>query len=73
MATGDGDISGESTVVGNVVTLGTDYITKEAIEIHLNGIKLEKGVQAIYSSGKLSINIPMDPGDRLIVRSEESI
>ncbi len=70
---GDGDTSGTATTSGDSVTIPSDYLGNHVIEFYLNGILLEKGVQILHTGGKININIPLDPQDRLIVKSEESI
>lgn len=73
LVTGGGDASGAAVPTGDSVTIPADYITNDAVELYLNGLRLEKGVQIIHTTGKITINIPLDPADRIIVKSEEDL
>ena len=70
---GSGSISGASTFSGDSTVIPADYINKQSVDFYLNGVRLEKGVQVIYSAGKLTFNIPLDPQDRIKIWSEEVI
>jgi len=65
--------TGTATCSGDSITIPTDYVTNKSISFYLNGLHLEKGVQVIHSSGSITINIPLDPLDRIIVNSEADI
>jgi len=65
--------TGTATCSGDSIILASDYVTDKSVSFYLNGLHLEKGVQVIHSSGSITINIPLDPLDRIIVNSEADI
>ena len=69
---GTGSITGVSTLSEDALSIPTDYITNKSVEFYLNGVKLEKGIQVVYSSDTLQFNISLDPLDRIRVMSEEN-
>jgi len=73
LVTGNGNISATCTTSGSSVTIPADYLDNNSVEFHLNGIRMEKGEQVIHSGGSFSLNIPLDPGDRIIIQAEEDI
>jgi hypothetical protein len=65
--------TGAATVSGDSVTIPSNYLNNHQVNFTLNGVNLEKGIQVTHSSGTIAINIPLDPGDRIIVYSEEDL
>jgi len=73
ITTGSGETSGTSTLSGDAFTIPSDYLTNKIVDFFLNGVRLEKGISVSYSSNKLRLLIALDPGDRIVIKSEESL